>query len=57
MSNFTLNPNLNIMYHTITQIESKGEYLYFEVSTPESLMGVRAVMLGEVGQSRTVKTV
>lgn len=44
---FILNPNLYIMWPTITQIESKDGYFYFEVSNPKSLMGVRAVMLGE----------
>ena len=44
---FILNPNLDIMWPTITQVESKDGYFYFEVSNPTTLMGVRAVMLGE----------
>ena len=44
---FILNPNLDIMWPTITQVEPKDGYFYFEVSNPTTLMGVRAVMLGE----------
>ena len=44
---FILNPNLYIMWPTITQVESKDGYFYFEVSNPTTMMGVRAVMLGE----------